>query len=801
MYLTDFRKEYLDAVVALEQKVYPEELVLGRKELWEECGDRETGCSVCGFQDGELRCYILASIVRKADDVYIYISDLNCVNPKFLQRLLMFFFTSHRRRREKFQYAADLRENSYRLLKKRSMCEPGCVHILEDIVEPGFYPNGEDAHKVRFMVDLGQYIDKDWRIAFRLEIDRFHLNPWNDFLNDAIHNLDFAISKGIDITLEENIKFIYKCLEERIIGYYQMFGKRIPAVGVRELRSREKKQGISAYEKSIRTLEKHGYQNLYDAPRRYLYDEVTNTLRLSAKFEAYNTKYPDTLCGCRWLYRKEKKFAERYENTEYYDRYGIKRELIPVPYMYRKKLLYRLEKFTFECGLTSRLNLNWDERECMVHICEDIWYLLRKDDAIYCMESIVSHYEPSVWNYFHDWRILVGKVKKAVGILTDGAMKTIFSSSYNQAYQICEKLESIDHAILNDETNMQVMGTANVRKQISSAIRKCQDIDQFIRELTETLELQFVKSMRIPKRKEKEAETFLERMQKYCPTVTLRTVFERFGRKSFLAYLSGSYPCVFSQQVFYLPYEGFISFVQNELRKRTKQMRHVYFDLKVNNLLAGIIAGVIDAEQYNKILQILKNRNVSGLPDILRNMAGFRFVLEQKGSPEFLTAGDASVCCMGFFSVKAKVYATEKGFGILNAYYYDRVIANSLVWINEPYNCLVLDNIEVNPNYVKYREQLRMGFLQSVKQIMQQYHLDFAVQGMQYNDLFLYYEDFKSYQFAKKEARGVEKPFYSDADWVKIIQSSLTEKQLTHLFEMVKKGEQEEREIFFGEAA
>ncbi len=67
-------------------------------------------------------------------------------------------------------------------------------------------------------------------------------------------------------------------------------------------------------------------------------------------------------------------------------------------------------------------------------------------------------------------------------------------------------------------------------------------------------------------------------------------------------------------------------------------------------------------------------------------------------------AGDATVCCMRFGESNAITYATEEGFGVLNIYHKERVVANSVLWIEDGQNCLVLDNIEVHPNYTKYNQ-------------------------------------------------------------------------------------------------
>ena len=156
--------------------------------------------------------------------------------------------------------------------------------------------------------------------------------------------------------------------------------------------------------------------------------------------------------------------------------------------------------------------------------------------------------------------------------------------------------------------------------------------------------------------------------------------------------------------------------------------------------------------------------------------------MEPKGSPEVLAAGDATVCCMSFGSQKAKVYAEEKGFGILNVYYRDRIIANSVIWVNEPYKCLVLDNIEVHPNYTKHNEIIKECFLTAARKLTEQYGLKFAVQGRQYNDLVVYEADSQVIEFAVMKPEEVKTGyFYTDARVSRVICQNMPEQEFETL--------------------
>lgn len=160
----------------------------------------------------------------------------------------------------------------------------------------------------------------------------------------------------------------------------------------------------------------------------------------------------------------------------------------------------------------------------------------------------------------------------------------------------------------------------------------------------------------------------------------------------------------------------------------------------------------------------------------LRNLGYFKAVIEPKGSPEYLIAGDATVCCMSLGSDKAKIYAVEKGFGIVNIYFHERIIANAVIWINAPYRCLVLDNIEVHPNYMKYSRQIKLCFHSVAKYLMEEHKLRSVVQGVNYNDIILYQENTEEKRFEKMEPLGVKTAsFYSDARFYKVVMQKIHE--------------------------
>ena len=153
MYVDVLRKEYLPAVAKLEKKSYPAELVLGLQnfeEDYENYGLRSF--SRCIFENGELVCYIVAYRVGvMSEECPVYISDINCPNPRYLKRLLLNFFYAAKRSRGSI-FRAEMRENSYRLLLNREKRHGNVIQILEQKESPGYYPNGETAHCVTFKI-------------------------------------------------------------------------------------------------------------------------------------------------------------------------------------------------------------------------------------------------------------------------------------------------------------------------------------------------------------------------------------------------------------------------------------------------------------------------------------------------------------------------------------------------------------------------------------------------------------------------------------------------------------------------
>ncbi len=785
MYFDSISREYLDAIAKLEEKVYPPGMAEGLESLEKRYCNSELRDSICGFEKGELKCYILASKIHDKEHMRkIYIDDLNCLNPKYLHRLLIIFFKLTNPGKEyNVLYCAELREKSYHLLMNRMKRNPQIIELCDDEYLPGYYPNGEDAHRVSFRVHLDNYIRQDWKIYFQMQID----------CTDTIFcNIHYTIRecvgdkafKDIDPMQEDVQEYMIKCLAEKIIGYYQMFGEHIPTVAGRELCFRDNR----AFEKAIHTLEEYGYKNDNSSLKSYQCSSTRGIIELTTRYETYNTQYPDTLSGYRWLFRKTCKDIAKmhFIYLYHYDKYGKDRYIGSVPYLNRTSFRNIVDEALYINKKVSSMQIMDNEERSEYHLfgsmVRRIWRLLGKNDVKECVDSICKGFSFENDNYIHDWNIIAEKVVAVKEILTAGAIKTIFMSSFNHARKISENLSALNKSVVGNVRNRKLFDMKIMRSQVSSNIRRSIELDALIDEINGQIEVRRWKSLKIPEKKRTDIEEFVARMKKYCKGVSAYEVVKRYGKKNLYAFISGTYPSLFEPQVFTCSYGRFIGFIRDIFENRTRQIRHVYSSFKASGLLTCLDDKRITEQQYDEMRKILRCHNVK-LPEFATIAADFRFKVEPKGSPEFLTAGDASVCCMSMRTEKALGYALEKGFGILNAYYRGRVIANSLLWINDAYNCLVFDNIEVHPNYKMFNRYLREGFTECAEKIMLEHKLDFVVQGQRYNDLKLYHEDDEAYTFAEMRAREVSRPFYSDAENVRVVCSRLSETKLWKLFE------------------
>lgn len=593
--------------------------------------------------------------------------------------------------------------------------------------------------------------------------------------------LEDESKKGVDFYDKRNMNFVLKNVEEKLLDYFQMFGARIPmTVGYVLYRRAEAENG---FEKTIAAYQSYGYKE-GKGEKSYQYYNRKKLLEIRQHKEAYNTDFPGILSGYRWLAKKEKRFCEKIQSVHhdccfsYYNKYGVRQGMVRVPYLNERMYLYYLNRLVCIYTQINKMEGLYKEEEvCFRDMCKKIYYLLTSKNAPVCIEKIVERWNEDTFNYFHDWCLIVDSVMEAKSILTEGARKSVLMKPYNQALKISRQLKAILKMCPLKKAGKGYFHPKEIRKKLSSLLRRNIDCTEYIRGMNRHILEKNRKSLRIPVCEEQRVADYIARLQMYSPWITILDLYQYFGRQTLCQFIKGTYPCVFIPQVIQPSYAGLSEFMLEFLKTRTVQAKHVYRSLIKKDLLTKIQSGELAKKQYEKILEVLKFHNVTVRGEMLKKLCDFKIQVEPKGSPEFLTAGDASVCCMGCGSKKAIDYATEKGFGILNAYYKDRVIANAVIWIHEIQKCLVLDNIEVHPNYIIYGGILKGCFLKAAEELTRQHNLRFAVQGSRFNDLVLFQEDAERIEFSMLKALGVEKEnFYSDAMLSRVIYYNISPK-------------------------
>lgn len=792
MYFTALSKEYLPAVAQLEASSYPVEIAQGlagfEEEMEEPCFKN---LSVAGFAKGKLVCYVTACRDESQDlegTKCIYISDINCPNPAYLKRLLLTFFAEAEANTHGIPlvFSAHMRSSSYRLLKGEKKRKNRGVTVLDEQWISKYYLNGEGTYKVRFTVDYREFLKHSWRDEFQLWIDQVRCYNRNEFLT---YGLQWFYEHDTDKKLydEKNKRFVLNCIKEALLDYYAMFPERIPIAVIKALPMRVTDTSGNSeerYAKIIKTYESYGYSKEQNS-KHYRYNAFRKCLILHSESEVYHTRHPEQLAGIRWFWRQQIEFwKKRDASVFYFNRYGVIHPLIKVPYLTGQYYQYLVDKMYFIRELEWKLKetCDADDLGCFRQMCNKIYYLLPGKESRECIETIVSRRKADSPNYFHDWNLCVLPLTEAKHILTVGAVKRILAKSYNQALRLSKCIESVLRAFRLAKEIGTPFDRKAVRKEFSSLIRRDKECTAYANRLYMKIESRYRSQLKLPASQEKKISEFVERMRRYNPIISFYDIFREFGAKTLKKFIIGDYPCMFAPQEIGLTYAHLGEYVEKVLKQRTRSAKRLYQILLKKGLLFAVLNREMTREQCGEILEILKFYNLIEKSSSMRKMPDFKIVVEPKGSPEFLAAGDATVCCMSFGSRKAKVYAEEKGFGILNVYYRDRIIANSVIWVNEPYKCLVLDNIEVHPNYTKHNAILKECFLTAARKLTEQYGLKFAVQGRQYNDLVLYEEDRRVVEFAVMKPEEVRtKYFYTDARVSRVICQNMPEQELEAL--------------------
>lgn len=425
MFIDYVKKEYFGLIAELEQRVYPEELVLGIDEL-----RKADHGSLCGFEKGELVCYIL--LERKPFGKEVYISDLVSTSSKYLKPLLITAF----RLFEDIKISAHLRNNSYQILKKLETRYPDAVSILEDIKYPEYYPNGESANEVVFTIDLESILNGDWKgkLLRHLYAEFLYKSPMDvkTILGDILFE---AIEMGVDLYNERNKNFIIKKISETILDYYQLYDENIKGTIHTYLNCKRGIGSGNTIKKAIRTLIERGYEENQMPSDKHFF-QYGNSLVLNSVIEIRNTAHPGKLSGYRWLCKKEMKFEAGMKNggyMTYYNKYGVQHPMLPVPYLTDRNYFYWVRQYEYVLDLCKRFEICAEaDKVCIKRSIRRTWKMLPHSTAYQCMEHIAKNATLNISQYFHDWDMVVTTLYENREILTQGAVSAILMKSYNE---------------------------------------------------------------------------------------------------------------------------------------------------------------------------------------------------------------------------------------------------------------------------------------------------------------------------------------------------------------------------------
>lgn len=631
----------------------------------------------------------------------------------------------------------------------------------------------------------------------------FNNNDFGTTLHSVFYDLLFVF--GIDKIIE-NKKFILNTLNNINKDYLKMFGTKIlfsintyrkvwaedPTAFINKLedlgyKHKVKHKRIDNKEMAVRynrtyRFSKHGWRRFYNFA-------WTNTIQLD---DAHYTDQ-SSISFYRYIFKKYViGFARKNKKDDVeviiYDKYGEfaislsakSNDIYGVPRISENvfnslvKKHYFVEKYKkkmTDCGFHNELVNECYMSQAMLRIRKYV----SEDVAIKYLDKFCEYiknnyelcnktYNENLYREIHDWSYAVIELIDHNKLLTKGAIShIILNKSLNQIIRIKDLLSAIECQ------NHKYYDIKVIRKQISSSIKKNIDIEPIIFQLVHEIENKWLKSKKISKKMLVEFNEFLDKMRRYSPNMSIKRLFATFGADMSKQIVKGEYKGLFNEYCFESNMKELGLLVQKVLKGGlVKHPKKLYNSLSKIQNVQEIVEGNIKKNNIISIVNELKQRNVKVDKAILE-ASKLTAKIEKKCSPEFLMAGNASVCCMSFGNNNAISYAKEKGFGVFNIYYKDRVIANSVIWINEPYNCLVIDNAEVHPNYIKFNDIIKGLYNNMIDYVLENYKLDFAVQGKNYNDLKLYEQlDFIHF----KEIKPVmveEKNFYTDANSVYLL--------------------------------
>lgn len=454
---------------------------------------------------------------------------------------------------------------------------------------------------------------------------------------------------------------------------------------------------------------------------------------------------------------------------------------------------------------TAKIILN----KLMNSICEKIKESQMKskenNDTVLESSEYYNYLFRNIGQLIHVWEYSI-EISLLSKVLTEKAFEVaILENSLNKVSDFVKLIKgSINslNSLKKQKNDFKKETMVSLRKRSSSAIKKYKNFEmatEHCREINKTIDKILSKKMNISKKLFNKIELFISEMQKYASNISVESFVSFMGKANAKKIAEGSYEGLFEERLFNPSYSLLGEFLKDKLKEMGKSGRKLYGKLNKEFSMDRIMSGNITENEYLIILSHMKQSRME-IPEYLSKLNLYTAKIEKKCSPEYLVAGDATVCCMSYGSNKARDYALEKGFGVFNIYYKNKIIANSVLWIEEELNCLVFDNVEVHPNYNKNHTLLRKLYDRCLASVKQDYGVEFSIQGGSYNDMVLFNKDSAKnicdeISCKKQNAKDVIcDDFYSDAKYSAYIVDEKEKDYVSFVKEIIEKCKQKAKE-------
>lgn len=430
-----------------------------------------------------------------------------------------------------------------------------------------------------------------------------------------------------------------------------------------------------------------------------------------------------------------------------------------IPYITSGNIAYQCSRELMIFRLKETLHKKYPQSSLgMIDSFVHVYYPLLREKTYDIVLNIIEMNKGMDTNDFlHD--VIYPYIDIPQSILTPSLQKHLLQLSINDLNKKWGFLIGVHSDATKDEIK-------SLRKTIYSCFRKKMSPEEIMNVCDMMQERQIIEAYNLSHEQlEQISKYFLPVIRRYNNNITPSRFIKIFGKNGIHKVLSDKKDYIFTPKEYKLPSmeATALAALANERlgclkdKDNLSARKRLYHRLDVICPVEDVLNGKIPEEDIPRIKKAL---NLS--PNKTLNLAGnFSAKIEEKCSPEFLVAGDASVCCMGLGTKKAVDYALNPGFGIFNVYFKDRIIANSLIWVNDK-DTLVIDNIEVHPNYQHHDTYIREMYNQMINDMSKIYPN--IVQGETYNDLELYDRHTPCGELKTWKPVKIDGNFYSDAE-------------------------------------